>query len=67
MKNIIYAICFCLAGFLMWSSIAFSIINKKYDMDMLFSNWKKIISVFICVVLFSIFMTMVSYIVVSIW
>ena len=66
MKNILYAICFCAVGFAMWFSIGFSFVEKIYDMDVIFDSWRKIIMAFSIVIVFSGFMTFLSYLVVSV-
>ena len=65
MKNVIYGICFSIITFIMWLSISLSYIEKHYDLDVIFSDWKKIISTFSCTILISILMTIISYIVVG--
>ena len=59
MKSILYAICFCTVGSIMWFSIGFSVIEKQYNIDIMFDSWKKIIMAF------SGFMTFISYIIFS--
>ncbi len=66
MKNILYAICFCAVGFAMWFSIGISFVEKVYDMDVIFNSWRKIIVAFLIVIAFSILMTFLSYLMVSI-
>ena len=46
MKSILYAICFCTVGSIMWFSIGFSVIEKQYNIDIMFDSWKKIIMAF---------------------
>lgn len=65
MNSILYAICFCIVGFAMWFSIGFSFVEKKYDIDVIFNSWNKIIIVFGGVIFFSGTMTFLSYIIVS--
>lgn len=50
----------------MWFSIGFSLIEKVYDMDVIFNSWKKIIMAFLGVIIFSAFMTFLSYIIVGV-
>lgn len=63
MKSILYAICFCTVGSIMWFSIGFSVIEKQYNIDIM--CWKKIIMAFSMAIVFSGFMTFISYIIFS--
>jgi hypothetical protein len=49
----------------MWFSIGFSFVEKKYDIDVIFNSWNKIIIAFGGVIFFSGTMTFLSYIIVS--
>ena len=65
MKNVIYGICFSIITFIMWLSISLSYIEKHYDLNVIFSDLKKIISMFSCTISISILMTIISYIIVG--
>lgn len=47
----------------MWFSIGFSVIEKQYNIDIMFDSWKKIIMAFSMAIVFSGFMTFISYII----
>lgn len=62
MSNILYAIAFCIAAFLMWMSIIFSCAEKKYSIDQLFSTDKKAVMTYLISSIIAIVLTIITYI-----
>lgn len=65
MYNILYAIIFCIVGFLMWMSILFSYANKRYGVDKLFFTVRSSICTYVIAITISVILTVFTYIVVS--
>ncbi len=65
MTNIIYACVFCVVAFLMWVSIIFSYIDKRYNVGRLFSTTLKAVLIYILSSAIALVLTFCTYL--TVW
>lgn len=62
MSNIIAAIIFCVLSFVMWLAVFFTVMDKLIGEKKLFLNYVRAIMTYLIGSIYSVFMTLVSYI-----